>query len=165
MRPTIELELIDVPSIFPLSKDKGLPDRGHTTWFKTQSDWYENANYEGYAIRIDEGQPVVIDPTDPADEPLPISGLVQIIWEEMQDPGWNVPQYTITHNSAPPSSLTIEQARLVDDANLYLICRHEEIADEGGVWEQKDTSAVLDLMLQALGSSWDEFVRDWSEYF
>ena len=112
MRPTIELELIDDPSIFPLGKDKGLPDRGHTTWFKTQPGWYENDNYKGYAIRMDEGQPVVIDPDEPDDEPLPICGLVQIIWEEMQDPGWNDPKYTITRKSVSPSSLTEEQADL-----------------------------------------------------
>jgi hypothetical protein len=41
--------------------------------------------------------------------------------------------------------------------NVYLLGRHEEIAEEGGVWEEKDTIAVLDLMLQALGSSWHEY--------
>jgi len=55
------------------------------------------------------------------------------------------------------SPLSEEQADLVDQVNLYLLGRHEEIADQGGVWEEKDTRAVLDLMLQALGSSWNEF--------
>ena len=59
--------------------------------------------------------------------------------------------------SVTPSSLTEEQADLVDQVNVYLLGRHEEIAEEGGVWEEKDTRAVLDLMLQALGSSWNEF--------
>ena len=105
MRPTIELELIDDPSIFPLCGNKGVPDRGLTTWFKTQPDWYENANYKGYAIRMIEGQPVVCDPEEPDDEPLPISGLVQHIWEDLQGPGWNDPQYTITHKSETPTRL------------------------------------------------------------
>ena len=55
------------------------------------------------------------------------------------------------------SPLSEKQADLVDQVNVYLLGRHEEIAEEGGVWEEKDTRAVLDLMLQALGSSWDEF--------
>ena len=59
--------------------------------------------------------------------------------------------------SVTPSSLTEEQAYLVDQVNIYLIARHDEIDDVGGVWEDKDTVAVLDLMLQALGSSWNEF--------
>ena len=59
--------------------------------------------------------------------------------------------------SVTPSSLTEEQAYLVDQVNIYLLARHDEIADVGGVWEDKDTVAVLDLMLQALGSSWNEF--------
>jgi len=154
MRPIIELELIDDPSIFPLSKDKGLPDRGLTTWFKTQPDWYENANYMGYAIWLNEGQPCVIDPTDPDDEPLPISGLVRQIWEE-KDPGWDEPEYTINHKTVTP--LTDKQADLVDQVNIYLLGRHDEIADQGGVWEQKDTEVVLSLMLQALGSSWQKY--------
>ena len=65
---------------------------------------------------------------------------------------------SVLSGSAPSGSpLSKKQVFLVDQANIYLIGRHEEIADEGGVWEEKDTSTVLDLMLQALGSSWDEF--------
>ena len=155
MRPTIELELIDDPSIFPLSNYKDIPNRGLTTWFKTQPGWYENANYKGYAIWLSEGQPRVFDPTDPDDEPLPISGLVRQIWEEMQDPGWDDPEYTIKHKTVTP--LTDKQADLVDQVNVYLLGRHEEIADQGGVWDEKDTQEVLDLMLQALGSSWQKY--------
>jgi hypothetical protein len=56
--------------------------------------------------------------------------------------------------------LTEEQVDLVDQVNIYLIGRHEEIADQGGVWDQKDTHVVLNLMLKALGSScsWQEYM-------
>jgi len=157
MRPTIELQLVEDPSIFPLSKDKGLPDRGLTTWFKTQPDWYENANYKSFVISTEGDEPVVIDPEDPGDDPLPIDGLIHMIWNDTKPDGWDDPQYTITHKSVTPPSLTEEQAYLVDQVNIYLLARHDEIADVGGVWEDKDTVAVLDLMLQALGSSWNEF--------
>jgi len=160
MRPTIELELVVDPSIFPLHKDRGVPNRGLTTWFETQPDWYVNANYKSFVISTDGDEPVVFDISDDDEngpEPLPISGLVQMIWNDTKPDGWDDPQYTITHKSVIPPSLTEEQADLVDQVNVYLLGRHEEIAEEGGVWEEKDTRAVLDLMLQALGSSWNEF--------
>jgi hypothetical protein len=53
--------------------------------------------------------------------------------------------------------LTEKQADLVDQVNIYLLGRHEEIADQGGVWDEKDNQEVLDLMLQALGSSWQKY--------
>ena len=98
MRPTIELELIDDPSIFPLSGDKGVPNRGPTVWFKTQPDWYENANYKYSAIYMGGDQPVVYDLDEPDEEPLPIDGLIDQILD-MTDPDWDNPYYFITVKS------------------------------------------------------------------
>ena len=165
MRPTIELELVVDPSIFPLHKDKAVPNRGLTTWFETQPDWYVNDNYKSFVISTDGDEPVVFDIGDPDEngpEPLPISGLIEMIWDDMKRPGWDDPQYTITHKSVTPSSLTEEQAYLVDQVSIYLLDRHDEIDDVGGVWEEKDTRAVLDLMLKALGSSWHEYQQSFS---
>ena len=98
MRPTIKLELIDDPSIFPLFKDKGVPNRGPNVWFKTQPDWYENANYKYSAIYMGGDQPVVYDPDELYEEPLPIDGLLHEIMGDL-DPDYSQPQCYISLKS------------------------------------------------------------------
>lgn len=146
MRPTIELELIDDPSIFPLSGDKGVPNHGPTIWFKTQPDWYENANYKCSAIYMGGDQPVVYDLDELDEEPLPFDGLLYQILD-MRDPEWNNPDYSITHKSVSCALPPLTEKQVADDIAVILYGTFGEHLEDGRVTED-DIASILTLIKQ-----------------